>query len=493
MHTFPADMYHGWEIYPENLLLPPLESNVSNINLKLRRRSNELFVENQKSIFWNLRLGLPREDGTRDAVVEQIQSTECLTEILSHSQETRMFFINQRFSWSRLYISEEHFRRLFTFLRVHPNFLDTVFLFSAKIGPEEEGYSSFFVDNDPSEAGNKPAVAGELSGHYIGYNIKYVARHGRALPKDPFSIREIGVYQHYSSQTGKCEWVFLQAPDQLKACLTRTFKCCEATLPIKQHMLHALVLLHVSDGWREYLAHLEEQFSGLVDKGFYTKVKGTQQEGGISLDFSDLRKLHVLTDKLRRLSHLLRLNIRVGGQLKETLCRLGTAPSGDSRSGVISIQNKLNSFLVGQKISADRVESLILRSNGIGQLVQSINDTRAVDASNQINHEMKRLTEQGIEESKLMKKLTEKSARDTRSMMVIALISAVFLPATFLATLFGSNFFDFSEHDHSLVIASNFWVYILITTGFSCLSLLSWYVWRRRIEQSKALGDQESL
>lgn len=58
-------------------------------------------------------------------------------------------FINQSYTWSRLLISEEHFRRLFTRLRVHPCFLDVVFLFQEKIRPVEEGLSSLFVDIVP--------------------------------------------------------------------------------------------------------------------------------------------------------------------------------------------------------------------------------------------------------------------------------------------------------------------------------------------------------
>jgi hypothetical protein len=65
--------------------------------------------------------------------------------------------------------------------------------------------------------------------------------------------------------------------------------------------------------------------------------------------------------------------------------------------------------------------------------VQSIQDIRATEASKQTNLEMQKLTEQGIAENKLMKRLTEQSVKDTSSMMMIALISAIFLPATFLA------------------------------------------------------------
>jgi hypothetical protein len=50
-----------------------------------------------------------------------------------------------------------------------------------------------------------------------------------------------------------------------------------------------------------------------------------------------------------------------------------------------------------------------------------------------MNSSMKELAEQGIQENKMMKSLTSKTTEDTKSMRVIALVSAIFLPATFLA------------------------------------------------------------
>jgi hypothetical protein len=51
-----------------------------------------------------------------------------------------------KLTWSRLCISEEHFRRLFTHMAVHPNFIDVVRLFCEKTGPVEEGFSSLFMN-----------------------------------------------------------------------------------------------------------------------------------------------------------------------------------------------------------------------------------------------------------------------------------------------------------------------------------------------------------
>ena len=101
----------------------------------------------------------------------------------------------------------------------------------------------------------------------IGYNIKYIAKHGRRYPTDPFSIREIGVYQHFSSPDQRCQWVFLQAPDQLKDRLRRNLQCFDDNPPMRQILQHSMLLLEVSEDWREYLVYLEEEFSKIVSTG----------------------------------------------------------------------------------------------------------------------------------------------------------------------------------------------------------------------------------
>lgn len=98
-------------------------------------------------------------------------------------------------------------------------------------------------------------------------------------------------------------------------------------------------------------------------------MKEPQFEGDVVADFSDLRKLHILTDKLRRLVHILKLNIRIGCQLKRDVSRISTASSLALQTSFDGIQVKIDKFLLGQETSVDRVETLIARSSGIGQLV----------------------------------------------------------------------------------------------------------------------------
>lgn len=145
--------------------------------------------------------------------------------------------------------------------------------------------------------------------------------------------------------------------------------------------------------------------------------------------------------------------------------------------------------------------------------IQNILDFRNTATANRTNESMHELTEQGIRDNKLMQRLAYQSARDTRSMMIIALMSAIFLPASFVAvctivfiqylrcqakqsivicqSLFGSNFFGFdsSNGKHTLLVASNIWIYFLTTILLLSLTVTGWWYWRKSSIPEKA-GDE---
>jgi hypothetical protein len=102
----------------------------------------------------------------------------------------------------------------------------------------------------------------------LGYNLKYVAPHGRTFPKDPFSIRETGIYHRFDSETQESIWIFMQASDALKDRLRRTYERSNDTVPMNQFLMHASIFHSVSEYWRDYLVYLEDTFSKLVSYRF---------------------------------------------------------------------------------------------------------------------------------------------------------------------------------------------------------------------------------
>jgi len=59
-----------------------------------------------------------------------------------------------------------------------------------------------------------------------------------------------------------------------------------------------------------------------------------------------------------------------------------------------------------------------------------------------------------------LKDLTQNNVDDSTAIKVITFISAVYLPGSFVASLYGMNFFIFDHVKKKIAIANDFWVFI---------------------------------
>jgi hypothetical protein len=74
-------------------------------------------------------------------------------------------FLDQSYTWSRLQICEEHFRKLFACLKVHPSFLEIVHVFCEKVGPVEESFNSFFFNHSDQHVRGSAASMNQDTSH----------------------------------------------------------------------------------------------------------------------------------------------------------------------------------------------------------------------------------------------------------------------------------------------------------------------------------------
>ncbi|KAL4974577.1 hypothetical protein BDW66DRAFT_167666 [Aspergillus desertorum] len=409
------------------------------------------------------------------------------------AQAEDRLFLHQYHSWSPLRVSAEFLKKLFSFLRVHPEYLDIVFLFADRSEPVEQSFSSIFSHCRPLSTGNH---AGESACSYdIGYNIKYVAAHGQSIPKDPFSIRETGVYHGFDGATQQTQWVFIQASKELQERTREYFARPQESHAEAQIRIHGMVFQAATQGWREYLVYLEATFKKMVLRSFYSSLTGPTMEGDFEADFADIRELQLFADKLENLIQVLQRNIDIGLEMQSFLKRVQKHSPSRLSPVFEDTTSILQTSILQHRVHSSRVQSLISRAKGTGMLVQNILDMRATETAAKINVRMR--------------ELAEKNARETRSMSIISLISAIFLPAMFLAvgtdsvfietmltinkTLFGTNFFDYVEG--KIHIASNFWIYIVMAVGMSGFTVLLWvaYQQKRKSKSRHIHKDVEAL
>ncbi|KAL2822906.1 hypothetical protein BJX63DRAFT_1370 [Aspergillus granulosus] len=456
--------FEGWSTYPNSLSLLATETDPKGYDQRLAQAEKLLFLaeEDDENVVEVLELGSPGEDGMRDAEYSTIESTAELASLCATSRSSWAFFLFQVTSWESLQVSPEFLKKLFSFLRVRPEFLDVVFLFGAKAGPVEQSFSSFFSHCRPLP--RESATADLRCSYDIGYNIKYAAAHGRSSPKDPFSIRETGLYHNFDAQTQQTQWIFLQAAEELQERVRQYFTRSDESQEEAQVRLHGMVFQAASHGWRDYLVYLEDTFAKMVTRGFYSNVTGPRCEGAIEADFADIRQLQFMADKLEQLHQVLQRNIDVGQELCDFLERAQGLSPPRLLPAFQDTASIIRYCLLQHRIHSSRLRSLISRANGSGMLVQNILNIRATDSTAKINGRMR--------------ELAEKNARETRSMSIVSLISAIFLPAMFLATLFGTNFFDYEGGN--MHIASNFWIYVVIAAGMSAFTVLLWVLYQRK-------------
>ena len=71
--------------------------------------------------------------------------------------------------------------------------------------------------------------------------------------------------------------------------------------------------------------------------------------------------------------------------------------------------------------------------------------------------------------------IAREAKSDSSSMKTIAALTMVFLPGTYIAAIFGMNFFDYSAG--SIHVSGRWWLYVAITIPMTILTIGTWWAW----------------
>ena len=96
----------------------------------------------------------------------------------------------------------------------------------------------------------------------VCYKIQYVERNGRDRG-DPWSLRQVGIYQKLSSESGRSIWIFTRLPDILRVRLQQNL--IEAAGRDQSPMkFHAVLITVLGRNWAAYIEDLYSQLADLV-------------------------------------------------------------------------------------------------------------------------------------------------------------------------------------------------------------------------------------
>lgn len=85
--------------------------------------------------------------------------------------------------------------------------------------------------------------------------------------------------------------------------------------------------------------------------------------------------------------------------------------------------------------------------------------------------------------------IAEASKHDSSSMKILAAVTVLFLPGTFISSLFSTSMFDWQAEDIRLVLNQRFWLYWAVSLPLTIITLGAWAFWTR-IDTSWRRGQE---
>ncbi|ROW10375.1 hypothetical protein VMCG_02140 [Cytospora schulzeri] len=102
--------------------------------------------------------------------------------------------------------------------------------------------------------------------------------------------------------------------------------------------------------------------------------------------------------------------------------------------------------------------------NGIDNTIELISYTLAVhnqEETAKLDKETRNLAEETSRVTVELKAINESSANDSAIISIITILSAIYVPGSFVASIFGTNFFQFGAGTNHIAITGDFWKFII--------------------------------
>ncbi|KAM0134367.1 hypothetical protein ACHAO1_005763 [Botrytis cinerea] len=91
--------------------------------------------------------------------------------------------------------------------------------------------------------------------------------------------------------------------------------------------------------------------------------------------------------------------------------------------------------------------------------------------------------------AKEQRQLAHAAKRDSSTMKTISLLSAIFFPGAYLASVFSMTFFNFQNEPGTPAVSESFWLYWAVTIPCTMIIVGWWYVWEKKRERRYYLED----
>lgn len=375
--------------------------------------------------------------------------------------------------------TEEMLRKIASVNQVHPCFVDFIRSFRIKKTIKDEDAFGGYVSRVWSEASGLP-------GYEFFYNLRYVEETGR--DSHPWSLRRMGVYQKYSAEAKTSVWIFVQATSIAKKLAKIS---AEARDPL--HLAFHVSLLSSTMGkWTGYLKSLDRKIREKAENTRFFKSENIQtQTANPPVTFSDIQRLEFLQESIQDVIMILEENLKILEgirALSKSSKYRGMMTSAGPSEMTMQMEEELEICVSRFTMHRGWAEMLLSRIRSTCVLTTALLGYRNDVSIHQNTENMAMIAKATENDSRTMLRLAEAAARDSITVRLITVITVIYLPGTFMATLFSTNFVNQASQDTSGPSSTSHQalIYATITAALTLVTVSVAYFWDSREKQKRS-------
>ncbi|EHK43559.1 hypothetical protein TRIATDRAFT_320809 [Trichoderma atroviride IMI 206040] len=341
---------------------------------------------------------------------------------------------------------------------VFPHFLETVQAFGLRTKDGDNTWSNFHFRKLMLE-----------EGHQICYTVRFVELNHRDIG-DPWSPRQMGVYQRFHAPTQRTVWVMIKPPQRLRDIFEEKISAIHGYKPLAnaQFLLFHLAILSFSlVNWGEYVAAQRKNLEKYEGTSFFSDVD-CHDVNDYKLGFEDRQNLQRFRRKLIKATAIIDAAILLGEKMKGFMERVAPAglditiqeTIGLELEDYLSEANYHRECLIGLQQRAVDTATLLL---DILQRRQGNTSLRSAVANEAAVRTMMNIAVMGEMEHEVEKK----TAVNIRALTFVA---TLYLPASLLAGIFSSQLL-IDNKEGTMAVSPELWKFIVVLIPMIAVTL----------------------
>ncbi|KAH7198913.1 uncharacterized protein B0J16DRAFT_392732 [Fusarium flagelliforme] len=370
---------------------------------------------------------------------------------------SQMLIIRRDNSWSRLNVTSNVFYHLYNTLEIDPQFLKIIGGFQRRWSSHVEDIMRCYgsaTTATVNEGDNPEMVDGTtgLKADYLSsdicYSIYHFELHGRALD-DPWSCRQSAIYQKYSSNNARSDFIIIQPPARFSSYTTG-----------QPHpmTLHLEFISACISNWQNYMNYVSKRLEPCLFADLSSFFWDRTWSSAFLIVVNTINLLNSLRRHANALQGLAGIPHRVQAVFNTEVCNI----VGDLKAYKQVIQKQI---LVSGDL--EKMYDDVLRFHG-----QEMAYTN--------NLKLTAISEAGSVEAKTMAWIANETYRDSRSTRIMTVIALAYLPANLVLSFFSTSFVWFESRGEpnaqefkgfSLRVHDETWIAVLITLILASITM----------------------